>query len=303
MSSGHGAAASHGSSRKKHHGHEEHEEHVNHEAWVIPYADLLTLLLAMFLALWAAGKADVEKLSTLAGAFRSQQGISITDGGAGVLPGQNQSPLSGSDPVIPPIAPITPTTTPVAPPGTAPLNPGRDWIEQAQDALNEQQARQALIAAENDLLDGVEQQIRAAAESSGIEESLTFRREARGLVVAIVSDRVLFDSGEAALLPVGLQIVDGIVDALKQADRPISIEGHTDSRPVGGRYASNWELSTARATTVLRYLVEQRGFASEMVSASGYGETKPIATNDTSQGQSRNRRVEIVVLSAAANTP
>ena len=133
---------------------------------------------------------------------------------------------------------------------------------------------------------------------TGLGDNVSFRQEERGLVVTIVTDQVLFVSGEADVQIRGKQILNGIVNALTKIDNNIQIEGHTDSRPISnGRYPSNWELSTSRATNVLRYFVDVEGFPANRISASGYGDTKPLASNDTAEGQSKNRRVELVVLS------
>jgi chemotaxis protein MotB len=277
MTESHDAHAG-GKHHKKGHGdHEEHEEHVNHEAWVIPYADLLTLLLAMFLALWATSQADKAKQAALQEAYRETVGGSlIGEGGENIIPGSESAERNLIDFSLP------------------------ETAAAAQQALEEKQAEQAATQKENEVLTGVEDVVREAAEAAGLGDKVSFKREERGLVVSIVSDQVLFSSARAELLEPGLRILDGIVPALKSAGKPIAIEGHTDSRPVSGRYPSNWELSTARATSVLRYMQTRWEFPAERLTASGYADTKPIASNDTAEGQDRNRRVEIVVLSTVS---
>lgn len=259
----------------KHEEHEEHEEHVNHEAWVIPYADLLTLLLAMFLALWASSNADTEKyLAAVENAFKSE---SIIQGSPNVV-----APPTGNSPSNV----ITPAITP-------------NILAQMQaQALKEKQAAEKAKAAEAKTLDNVEKQIKEAAKEAGLADKLSFRREERGLVVTIVSDQVLFPAGDSGLLEDGLAILDGLAPSLKATGKPIAIEGHTDSRPVSnGRYPSNWELSTSRATQVLRYLVNKHGFNPTKLTASGYADTKPLSTGTSEADYARNRRVEVVVLS------
>jgi chemotaxis protein MotB len=261
----------------KHEEHEEHEEHVNHEAWVIPYADLLTLLLAMFLALWASSNADTAKMTALANAFRAENGLSIIEGSPNVVaPPMGNSP---SNVVTPAISP--------------------NILAQMQaQALKEKRAAEAAKAAEGKTLDNVEKQIKEAAKEAGLADKLSFRREERGLVVTIVSDQVLFPAGDSGLLPDGFLILDGLASSLKATGKPIAIEGHTDSRPVSnGRFPSNWELSTSRATQVLRYLVNKHGFSPTKLTASGYADTKPLSTGTAEDDYARNRRVEVVVLS------
>jgi len=113
-------------------------------------------------------------------------------------------------------------------------------------------------------------------------------------------DRVLFDSGRAEIKPAGMKVLKQVGDVLnKVTDKQIRIEGHTDNVPIStklqDRYKTNWELSTARATTVVRYLIDQGGVQPQALSAVGYADTRPIAANDSEQGRSSNRRIEIVL--------
>ena len=119
----------------------------------------------------------------------------------------------------------------------------------------------------------------------------------RGLVVTFVSE-ILFDSGKAEVRKEGENILQKIASVLKEAsaNRDIAVEGHTDNEPIKhSGWKSNWELSTARATSVVRFLVSQ-GLSPEVLQATGYGEHRPAASNATAEGRQRNRRVEIVVL-------
>lgn len=269
---------------KKHEEHEEHEEHVNHEAWVIPYADLLTLLLAMFLALFAAANSAAkgtevykQKLAEYANAFSISSGSggkdnSILDGAGG------QSPAPGTGGSLDPelLAQIE---------------------KEAATALTEKQQEQAAQSAEEAALEEIQGIIADAAGEAGLTDKIEFRREERGLAVSVVSDEVLFASAESLLLEEGLKVLDGIAPALKASGRPVMIEGHTDSRPVSSsKYASNWELSTARATQVLRYLQSKWGIPPTKLSASGYADTKPLAAGNSEAAYAKNRRVEIVIL-------
>ena len=113
-------------------------------------------------------------------------------------------------------------------------------------------------------------------------------------------DRVLFDSGRAQIKPAGLKVLKQVSDVLnKVTDKQIRIEGHTDNVPIStklqDRFKTNWELSTARATTVVRYLIDQGGVQPQTLSAVGYADTPPIAGNDTEEGRTSNRRIEIVL--------
>jgi chemotaxis protein MotB len=113
-------------------------------------------------------------------------------------------------------------------------------------------------------------------------------------------DRVLFDSGHAQVKPAGVQVLKQVADIInKITDKQIRIEGHTDNVPISSklqdRFKTNWELSTARATTVVRYLIDHGGVDRQYLSAVGYADTHPLASNDTEEGRSSNRRIEIVL--------
>jgi chemotaxis protein MotB len=280
-------------SKKKHHDHEEHEEHVNHEAWVIPYADMLTLLMALFLVLFAIGRTDAEKFKALAGSLH--EAITGASPGGAKVPigidaaGGSASVLDGQRTVVPDLVPDT-------------VPPGQEQTQQAALQQLEQQ-RQQVTATIKDL-SGVEIKVQQAADQAGLGDKVGFRLEGRGLVVTIVTDQVVFAPGSADLGAVGATILDIVAESLKGSTYRIAIEGHTDSRPIStSRYPSNWELSTARATTVLRYLVDNDGFAPDRLTASGYADTKPIAKGDDPAALAKNRRVEIVVLSDVVLTP
>jgi chemotaxis protein MotB len=286
--------------KKGHHDHEEHEEHVNHEAWVIPYADVLTLLMALFLVLFALGRTDQAKLELAADSFRRELGgsgsvfdLGLGANGTGPLPSGGLSVLDGAGPApvrsdLAAIGPTEPEIEPGAKPGTLPAATF-EVIEQADELMG-------------DPLTEVEQVVRARAAGTGLASAIGFRREARGLVVTIVTDQVLFDDGRADVRPDGFGILDVVADALADLPNVVTIEGHTDSRPISTtRFPSNWELSTARATSVLRYLTEERAFPADRLSASGYADTRPVADGDDAASLAKNRRVEIVVLATAVS--
>jgi chemotaxis protein MotB len=281
----------HGKSRR-HEEHEEHEEHVNHEAWVIPYADMLTLLMALFLVLFAVGRTDLEKFKKLAEGFRAEFGgagnsvvISSGGGGEGAIDGgpgvleAGARPNEGSG-------------------GQAANEPTDLQIEQAVQEAAQEAAQEAI-----DGLQEVVDAVQVDAAQQGVGDQVAFRFEGRGLVLTILNDAVLFESGQASLQPEGFAILNTVIASLRNIPNDITIEGHTDSRPISTtRYPSNWDLSTARATSVLRYF-ELQGFDVTRLSASGYGDTRPAGDNSTAAGQAQNRRVEIVIQSDISLDP
>lgn len=278
-----GGGGGHGKKGVRHEEHEEHEEHVNHEAWVIPYADVLTLLMALFLVLFAIGQTDLDKFRKLAQSFRQEFGEGTSADMLSVGNGTGDSPLDGGNGILD---------------NSGSSKPSPLQVEQAV-----QQA--ALADAEGAVkeLQQIEDGILVAAEEANIGDKLAFRFEGRGLVLSLLNDGVLFRPGEATLQPEGMEVLRLVMANLKDIPNGISIEGHTDSRPISNtRYPSNWELSTSRATSVLRYM-ELEGFDDTRLSASGYGDTRPIADNASVDGQALNRRVEIVILSEISLKP
>lgn len=142
----------------------------------------------------------------------------------------------------------------------------------------------------------METQMRSALESKDVTIS-----ELQGKLTVNILDRVLFASGEAELKPEGEQVLAQVASVLTQhTNRQIYVIGHTDNVPIRGtlygRFSSNWELSTARATAAVRYLTEKAGVNSGMLAAVGYGEYHPIASNATPEGRAKNRRIAIVIV-------
>ena len=157
-------------------------------------------------------------------------------------------------------------------------------IEQLSQQLDE------LSAAKNLLEQRLAQEIK--------DKQVSLKMMEKGLVITFVAD-VLFDSGKAKIRGENSQVLDKVAAVLQTnvPDPSIGIEGHTDNQPIKhSGWKSNWELSTARALSVLHYLVDNKNISPERVSAIGYGEFRPVATNDTAIGRSENRRVEIVIL-------
>lgn len=146
-----------------------------------------------------------------------------------------------------------------------------------------------------DLLDRLE----VFRRESGLQEAFSLEMSERGVVIHF-TDRVLFDVGRADLRADAMPILVALAETLRDWPNPIRVEGHTDNVPIQNNlYPSNWELSTARASRVVRYLVERGGLSPDRLSAAGYGEYRPVASNDTAEGRARNRRVDVVLLSSS----
>jgi chemotaxis protein MotB len=147
-------------------------------------------------------------------------------------------------------------------------------------------------------LPGAAKQIEEYIKEQGLGEIVRMRVEKRGLVVSLVTDQVLFDIGRAELRPRAKHILSKVGAIVRNMPNEIAVEGHTCDLPIRTQqFPSNWELSTARATTVVRFLIDHAGIAPRRVSASGYADSRPLAPNDSEARRVSNRRVDIVILS------
>ncbi|MDR2530943.1 MAG: OmpA family protein [Oscillospiraceae bacterium] len=248
-----------------------HEEHENGEAWLLPYSDLMTLLLAMFIVLFAVSKVDLGKASAVAGAFQNMMvggaGSSIGIGGAAPVDNTNFD-----------------FTSPLTPPSPATSSP------------NQPLPSTGIESAEYDELREFEVIFHDFLEEAGLTDVVTTVIDERGLVIRL-STAILFDSSSAVILPQYHAILINIGRILNEMPNYIRIEGHTDDRPIStARYPSNIELSCARAASVAHLFLENVGLSPEKIAVLGYADTRPIATNQTSEGRAMNRRVDIVLM-------
>jgi chemotaxis protein MotB len=254
--------------------HSDGHGHENEERWLLTYADMITLLLALFVVLFAISSVNVSKVKLLQQSLRDAFNGKVVDGGQAIMQTANSVAVRTLD-TAPRIVPGTPT---LGTPDTA-------------------SARARLAARrEQNELERLKRLLDAYAAAHGFKAQVDTVVTQRGLVVRLLTDNVLFDSGLAQIKPQGLPLL-GEVGTLLGVDRlhPIVVEGHTDDLPIAtSQYASNWELSTARAAAVVRWLIG-RGLASKRFSAAGYADLRPLASNGTAAGRARNRRVEVVL--------
>ena len=238
--------------RRRHHEHTE-EEHASHERWLLTYADLITLLLALFMMLYAMSVLDLRKYQAFQEAFTQGLGGHKTKANE-IAPDKEPS--------------ATPTASPV--PDTA-------------KSLDQEDLKKLKVRLEKML------------KEAGLQDEVQLQLEARGLVMNVVSG-VLFPTASATLTSRGQALLKSLETVFASFDNQLVVEGHTDPRPISSSvFPSNWELSTARATAVLRDLLTD-GIRDTRMSAAGYADTRPRASNATEAGMARNRRVDIVVL-------
>lgn len=221
----------------------------NHERWIVSYADMVTLLFALFVVLYATSDANPQKLQSVHHSI--SQAFSV-----GVLQGTN-----GSSAVFNSGGGITPTM--------------------------------AEIKSRN--LVSLEATLGSFAKANNLEGKVQIRSDADSITISL-ADNLLFDSGSADMRPGSADVLQQVANALRGLPNDMRIEGHTDNVPVNSPdFATNWELSGARASRVLRFLDEQGGLDNELFLA-GYAETQPLGDNSTPEGRALNRRADIVIL-------
>lgn len=243
-----------------------HEEHMD-ESWLIPYADLLTLLLALFIVLFASSSVDAVKFQMISQSFSE-----VFTGGTGVMEYNSPVPQDDVD---------------------APID--KEKKEEQQD--DEQKETPASLKKDREALEDLQTKINTYIEKSNLTDKLDTSLTDEGLLLSI-RDNVLFNSGSADILGQDLKTATEIAGLLiLNPPRNIIISGHTDNVPIGSsRYESNWELSVMRAVNFMKIILDDEKLDPRWFSAKGFGEFQPIASNETSEGKARNRRVEILIL-------
>ncbi len=286
-----------------------HAEHENEERWLLTYADMITLLMALFMVLFSISSVNISKFKTLQESLKAAFSGSILPGGKALIQSgsQEQSQKSAQDTAIPSIVAINPQAANQNSAGSGSSTSGSTSSTssaQSMSAASSTEQAKTLIAAakiEQQQLTQLKAQLDQYLKAHGLQNQVQTTVSRRGLVVRVLTDKVLFASGQADLKPAGLPLLGEVANLLNVAtNHAIAVEGHTDSVPISSaQYPSNWELSTARATTVVRYFIS-RGVDANRMSAAGYADLHPIASNATERGRQLNRRVEIVLL---RNTP
>lgn len=263
----------------------EPEKHANHERWLVSYADFITLLFAVFVTMYAMGQTDKKKAEEVAASLRESFGYSTAAAAA------TKGILSSTDvrviPAIKPEMAIIPMVNkmPPAGPKQGGLDKGRGKGKAEEKEFKE-----------------IQSAIEAYLIKHGAQNKVTIGITRRGLVVSL-KEAGFFDSGSAVIKQAGYALLNTIIEAMTQYSNPLRVEGHTDNVPISTPlFPSNWELSVARATNVLRYIQKNYDIDPSKLSATGYGEFRPTADNATPEGRSKNRRVDIVLLSGEAET-
>lgn len=250
-------------------------EHENAERWLLTYADMITLLVAFFIMLYSMSVMNQQKFQQLAISVRSGFGGSITTGAPTII---NQGGgITGTPSIV----------SNSGSPSPAAATPDPTLTAMQHDAQ---------VHIDSDRLDKAEQVMQAYIHQHKLQHVMQVKRDERGLVVTVMTDKMLFAPGDADLRPAEMGILNKVAHVINTIPNHVRVEGHTDNLPIHtDRFPSNWELSAVRATTVLRYF-ESQSVSAGRLEAAGYADQRPIAPNNTAEGRATNRRVEIVIL-------
>lgn len=243
------------------------EEHENHERWLVSYADFITLLFAFFVVMYSLSSVNEGKYrvlsDSLVAAFRN---VNVNSRGEQIAAGVK---APAAMPVLPQLR-----ARPVVSPSDA------------REAERKRQVREKMRRMAREIMEVLSPLVKQGKVS--VTEGL------KGITVEINAS-VLFPLGEAQLQPAAVKALRAVAEVAAPADFPITVEGHTDPTPIATQqFPSNWELSGARASSVVRLFVDA-GVAPQRLTATGYGEQRPVASNDTPEGRARNRRVTILI--------
>lgn len=259
--------------------HEQDPEKDNGERWLLTYSDLITLLMVFFVVLYSMSQIDANKFKAVADSLSKA--------------------LGGGTPAKMDIAtnPSGPSLFEKGNPQSKATQPGttnnKDNTANTNSAANGSQGN---TDTENMTIEGIKSKLDKFAADNGIQAKLVSSIEERGLVISI-QDTLLFESGSADVTPRAREILDKVITVLAPTPNYIKIEGHTDNLPINtARFPSNWELSVLRATNVLQIMAGPNKISYDRLSATGYGEYRPVASNDSEAGRAQNRRVDLVIL-------
>ena len=252
-----------------------HEEHENHERWLVSYADFITLLFAFFVVMYSVSSVNEGKFRVVSQSIVEALNPMIN--------------MSASTIKISPEAVGGPTSTRA-------ISIDMQIFRKLTDTLK-------IVSPEKSgkAVAGKSDQAGASSPRLPGESQAAVAQDERGVVVSI-ANAVAFEPGKAELLPEARATLIQVATALQGFPSQIRVEGHTDNIPIHtGEFPSNWELSSARAVTIVRFLAEGGHLPPDRLAAAGYGEFHPVAANDTTEGRAANRRVELVIVKSGSS--
>ena len=266
---------------------EEHEEHVNHERWLVSYADMMTLLMVLFIVMFAISQVDEKKFDQLRDGMAAGFGATASpfEGSQSTMDGEGVEPMEK-----------------VAPDVSAPETPNVDvQSSQAVKAADATEEAKDLQGAESELdhLTEIEKRIAAVLKKHGRLRDVSMTIDERGLSVSLVSRHIVFAPNKAGLTPRGKEVVDVLAPVFRALPNKIEVDGHTNQVKVKPKYyPTDWELSAARAVNVLRYL-NGKGVPANRLTAVAYGHERPLRDPSLPGAEALNKRVDLIVVSDA----
>lgn len=276
------------SSRSRRRRHEE-EEHEDSERWMVTYADMVTLLMVLFIVMFAMSTVDQEKYQALKNGLADGFGRSLNI-------------LNGASPKVDDSGAVEPATASYDQLVNELPKNQRAKVQEAIDQTERLRLQRQYAEASSEVSDLTKlwRRMDAALAKHGLQDDVQAAIDERGLVVSLVSRHVVFQPNLADLTERGRRILDTLAPILAELTEQIQVDGHTNQVKVKPKYyPTDWELSSARAVTALRYLQEQKGLPLNRLTASAFGHTKPLVDPKVPGSQAVNKRVDIVVLSDA----
>jgi chemotaxis protein MotB len=273
----------------------------SNERWLLTYADMITLLMALFMVLFSISSVNVSKYEAVQKSLRAAFSGNILPGGKAIA--KQGSTANASQ--VPASAEVQ-ALEPVVKEGASgmQINSAGPSAQGAQSTNAAAQQQEAAAQHETNEFAQIKRELDAYAAAHGFSSNVQTKIEPRGLVIKVLTDDLLFATGSAVLEG----RADGLLSEIGQLlnvdeTHPIDVEGNTDDVPIhSSQFSSNWELSTARASTVVNFLVEH-GVAPSRLTATGYAEQRPVDSNATAAGRAQNRRVQIVLRRIYGNEP
>lgn len=285
-----------------------HEEKENSERWLLTYSDLITLLMILFVVMYASSNIDTTKYKVMSQSLGNAMGggknmIAVGENSLDTTMSKlpNTTSIQSINDVLSnaaaSMAPAAASITGANSSANSALNANSNTGANANNIANEQNA----IKVENNKLLGIKTQVDNYLKANGLKSVVNTEITEKGLEISF-PDTALFDSGKADIKVVALSNIIEIGKIVNQLGNYIRIEGHTDNVPIQtAQFASNWQLSAIRATNVTELLINSVKINPEKISAVGYGEFRPKASNSTESGKAKNRRVNIVVINTKFN--
>jgi len=250
--------------------------------WLLTYADMITLLLALFIILFSISIPN--KVKYLALAAEMSGGF----GGRSVF----NTPVVGPEPGASRPKKLDQKTTSSTSSNPSNASAGAQAADKSTSSAASKKSAQSLKV--------LEKQVKALVAKFHAERQVVVRHQTRGLVISLLTDKTTFASGSAQLQSATLTLLNALVPFLTHLQNEIRIEGNTDNVPIAtAEYPSNWELSAARAIGVTRFFIERGNIDPRRISAAGYGEYNPQVRNDTEEHRRLNRRVDIVIINTS----